>query len=102
MNKPIRTRIPPKNSGKCRKVGAPGGKSEAGDELRVVVKSAENFVISVADHDGAQGETHYEKSERLQAIEVAQGVSSGQRTHRLQQRSDGGKHARAWIVGNLT
>jgi hypothetical protein len=38
------------------------------------MKPAENFVISVADHDGPQGEPHHEECEGLKAIEVAQGV----------------------------
>ncbi len=36
------------------------------------MKSAEDLVVSVADHNGAQGQTHAEESERLQTIEVAQ------------------------------
>ena len=80
-----------KEFGEGREVGGPAGQSEAGDELYVVVKSAEDFLISVADHDGAQGETHDEQCQRLQTIEVAQVVSSGRRNHRLQQRTGGGK-----------
>jgi hypothetical protein len=45
----------------------------------MVVESAEDFVISVADHDGAEGEAHDEEREGLQAVEVAQTRSSGER-----------------------
>lgn len=54
-----------------REVSAPGGKSEAGNKLNMLVKAAEDLVITVADHDGAKGKTHDEKREWLQAIEVA-------------------------------
>jgi len=57
-----------------RKVSGPGGESEAGDELGVVMESAENFVVSVVKHNRAQGEAHDEESEGLQAIKVAQAV----------------------------
>ena len=69
-----------KEFGEGREVGGPAGQSEAGDELYVVVKSAEDLVISVDDHDGAQGETHDEKRQGLQTIEVAHVVSSGEET----------------------
>lgn len=62
--------------GEGGKVGAPAGEAEAGDELNVVVKSAENFMVSMSGHNGAQSETHNEESERLQAIEVTQVISS--------------------------
>jgi len=53
-----------------REVGGPGRESEAGDELGVVLQSAENFVVSVIDYDGAKSEAHHEERERLQAVEV--------------------------------
>ena len=62
-----------------REVGGPGRESEAGDELSVVLQSAENFVVSVIDYDGAKSEAHHEERERLQAVEVAQSSSSGER-----------------------
>src|SRR5271154_184500 len=43
-----------KELGKGGKIGGPAGESEASHELNVVVKSAENLVISVADHDCAE------------------------------------------------
>ena len=65
--------------GKGRDVCRPARKSEAGDEVGVVVESAENFVVSVDKHDGAESETHDKEREGLQAIEVAQSGSSGER-----------------------
>lgn len=38
----------------------------------MVVKSTENFVVSVDGKDGADGEAHNQKGKRLQSIEVAQ------------------------------
>jgi hypothetical protein len=37
-------------------------------------------VIAVADHDGAEGETHDQKREGLQSIEVAQVVPPCEKT----------------------
>jgi hypothetical protein len=68
-----------KELGEGGEICGPARKSKAGDELNVMVKSAENLVISVANHDGAQSETHDEQSERLQAIKVAQVSSGGKR-----------------------
>ena len=45
-----------------RKIGGPGRESEAGDELSMVLQSAENFVVSVTGHDGAESEAHNEES----------------------------------------
>lgn len=60
-------------------VSAPGGESEADDEVGVVAKSAENFVVTVAEHDGAQSETDDEEREGLQAVEVAHVVPPAER-----------------------
>ena len=49
-------------------IAHPGGQAEAGDELGVVVKSAENLVVSVAKHDRAQSEAHDKEREGLQAV----------------------------------
>lgn len=49
------------------------------DELSVVLKSAENFVIAVAEDDCAEGEAQDEEREGLQAVEIAQGVPPGER-----------------------
>lgn len=54
-----------KEFGEGREVSAPGGKSEAGNQLNMLVKAAEDLVITVADHDGAKGETHDEEREWL-------------------------------------
>jgi hypothetical protein len=40
----------------------------------MLLQPPENLMVSVADHYGAQGESHDEERERLQAIEVAQGI----------------------------
>jgi hypothetical protein len=61
-----------KEFGEGGNVGGPGGEPEAGDKLSVVVESAENFVVSMDEHDGAQGEAHDEECEGLQSVEVAQ------------------------------
>jgi hypothetical protein len=63
-----------KEFGKGGEVSGPGGKSQADDELHVMVKASEDLVISMAKHDGAQGEAHDEKREGLQTIEVVQGI----------------------------
>jgi hypothetical protein len=42
-----------KELGEGRKIRGPGRESEAGDDLRMMLQSAENFVVSVADHDCA-------------------------------------------------
>jgi hypothetical protein len=47
------------------------------DHFNVVVKSAEDLVVTMNEHDGAQGEAHEEKREGLQAIEKAHVNSSG-------------------------
>jgi hypothetical protein len=39
-----------------------------------MVKASEDLVISMAKHDGTQGEAHDEKREGLQTIEVVQGI----------------------------
>jgi len=70
---------PAKEFGERREIRGPGGESEAGDELGMVVKSAENLLVPVVEHDSAQGKAHEEKSEGLQAIEVAQGVPPAER-----------------------
>ena len=77
-----------KKFGEGGEICGPAGQSEAGNELNVVVKSSENFLVPVADHDGAQGKTHDQQSQGLQAIKVAQVIASGRTKHRLQQRSN--------------
>jgi len=39
-------------------IAGPGGQTKAMNELGVVLQAAEHFVVSVADHDGAQSEAH--------------------------------------------
>src|SRR5216684_3515707 len=72
-------------------VGGPSREPEAGDKLSMVVKSAENLVVAVVEHDGAQGEAHDKECEGLQAVEVAQVVPPAEGKHRLQQRGGGRK-----------
>src|SRR5208282_4845983 len=62
-----------------REVGRPARESEAGDQVGMVVKSAEDLVVPDVEYDRAQGKAHEEKSEGLQAIEVAQGVPPAER-----------------------
>jgi hypothetical protein len=50
----------------------------------MVMQSAKNLVISMADHDGAESEAHDEKRERLQTIEDAQRFLR-EKTNRLSQ-----------------
>lgn len=52
----------------------PRGDAEAGHPLRGVMESSKYFVIAVRSHDGTQSDAHDEKGERLQAIEIAQGI----------------------------
>ena len=77
-----------KELGKGGEIGHPGRESKAGDELNVVVKSTEDFLISVGDHHGAEGQAHDEQSERLQAIEVAQMVPPAERGIDYSKRGD--------------
>jgi hypothetical protein len=60
--------------GERREIPGPGRQSETGHEVRMLLQSAENLVVSVANHYGTQGESHDEQCERLQPIEVAQGI----------------------------
>jgi hypothetical protein len=64
---------------KGRDVGGPARESEAGDEVGVVMESAENLVVSMDKHDGAESEAHDEEREGLQAIEVAHEVPPTER-----------------------
>jgi hypothetical protein len=55
-----------------RNVAQPAGKTETGHEIGVVMQAAENVMVAMHDHDGAQGEAHEKKREWLQAFRVAQ------------------------------
>ncbi len=61
-------------------IAHPCGQPQAGDEMNVLLQAVENFMITVADHDGAEGETHDQKREGLQSIEVAQMVPPCEKT----------------------
>jgi hypothetical protein len=78
-----------KEFGKGGKIRSPAWQSEAGDKLDMVVKSAENLLVSVANHDGAQGQAHDEKREGLQTIEKAQRVPPAKRRKERLQQWDG-------------
>jgi hypothetical protein len=54
--------------GERRDIAGPGRQTQAGDELSMVLESAENFLVSVAEHDCAESEAHDEEAERLQAV----------------------------------
>src|SRR5208282_3792915 len=56
-----------------RNISQPGGDAQARHKLCRVVQP-NYFVIAVRGHDGPQGQAQDEKSERLQTIEVAQGI----------------------------
>jgi hypothetical protein len=58
--------------GERGEVSRPSWQSETRYELNVMMKTAEDLLISVADHDRAQGEAHDKQREGLQAIGVAQ------------------------------
>jgi len=81
----------PKKFGEGREIGAPGGQTEAGDEFSVMMKAAENLLISVADHDCAKGKTHDEKRERLQPIKIAQEIPPEERKIDYSREEFGGK-----------
>ena len=63
--------------GERRNVAEPVREAKRMDEINVVVQPAEDIVISVHDHDCANCQAHDEQAEGLQAVEVAQGFSSG-------------------------
>jgi hypothetical protein len=69
----------PKKFGEGREISAPCWQAEAGDELSMMMKAAENLLVSVADHDCAKDETHDQKRERLQTIKIAQEIPPGER-----------------------
>src|SRR5258708_40266455 len=84
-----------KEFGEGGEVGGPGREPEAGHKLSMVVKSAEDLVVAVVEHDGAQGEAHDEECEGLQAVEGGQVVppAGRRKDSRLQQRGGGGKRS---------
>ena len=86
VKNPTRISKPAEKFGEGRNVTQPCRQAQAGDDLSVVVQASKNFVITVSDHDGAQGQAHDQKSKRLQAIEIAQGVPP-ERRNRLPQPS---------------
>ncbi len=57
---------------KRREICGPARQAETRHKLNVVMKSAENFVITVDSHNYTQRKAHHEQGKRLQTIEVAQ------------------------------
>jgi hypothetical protein len=58
--------------GESRDVCTPGRKAQAGNQLNVMMKAAENLVISVNEKNDSERQAHDQQRERLQSIEVAQ------------------------------
>jgi hypothetical protein len=87
-----------KEFGEGGEVGGPARETEGGDEVGVVVKSAEDLVVSVADHDSAKSEAHDEEREGLQAIEVAQVVPPAERKIDYSTGADEGRRVRFSVV----
>ena len=61
-----------KKFGERGDIGQPGGNPQAGNEVSMLLKSAEDLMVSVAHHDSAKGKTHHQECQGLQPIEVAQ------------------------------
>ena len=80
-----------KKFGERGDISQPGGNPQAGNEVSMLLKSAEDLVVSVAHHDSAKGKTHHQECEGLQPIEVAQVVPPCERQFRLQQAGSGKK-----------
>jgi hypothetical protein len=68
-----------KEFGESGEVSAPGGKAEAGNELNVVMETAENFMIAVDKENNTKDEAQDQEREGLQTIEVAQGIPPAER-----------------------
>lgn len=78
-----------KEFGEGGQVGGPCGESQAGDELGVMMESAKDFVIAMDDHNGPQGQTHEQQSERLQTIKVAHEVPPGENERNIDYSNPG-------------
>jgi hypothetical protein len=63
----------------------------------MMLESAENFVVTMTEHDGAKSEAHDEQREGLQAVEVAHVIPPKERRI-LQQRNLGGKRAASQVL----
>lgn len=72
---------------KRREICRPAGQAETLHKLNMVMKSAENFVITVDDKNNAQGQAHNKKGKRLQTIEVAQVFPPCEKQTSLQHRA---------------
>jgi hypothetical protein len=87
-----------KELSKGGKIRGPAGQSEAGDEIRVMVKSAENLMVSMAHDDGPKSEAHDEKREGLQAVEVAQVIPPAARKIAYSRGTEVGKQCLYSVV----
>jgi hypothetical protein len=85
---------PAEELGSSGKIGEPTGQAKTAHKLHVIVKSAEDFGIAVSDHDDSERQAEHQQSERLQAVEIAQGVL--RRTNRLQHGCSDGKSRGKW------
>jgi hypothetical protein len=63
----------------------------------MVVESAENFMVSVHEHDSAQGEAHDQQCKGLQTVEIAQASSS--RGKKVDYRSEAAEGSKLFTVG---
>jgi hypothetical protein len=61
-----------KELSKGRQICAPAGQAQTLHKLNMVMKSAENLVVTMDHENHAQGEAHHEQGERLETIKVAQ------------------------------
>ena len=55
--------------GEGRKIAEPCRNSEACYELRMMVKTTENFVEAMGNHDDSEYDPQYEESQRLNSIQ---------------------------------
>jgi hypothetical protein len=72
--KPSQNEQSSKKLGHHRDISQTSGKAHAANHVHKIVHVFEDFLITVRDHNDAKDQAHDEKSERLQAIEVAQSV----------------------------
>ena len=93
---------PAEEFGEGGEVGRPARESEAGDQVSVVMKSAENLVVTVDEHNCTQGEAHDEKREGLQAIEVAHVVPPAERKIDYSSRSKEASQTRPSVACALS
>src|SRR5580658_2457653 len=59
------------------KIGHPARKSKRADHVGMVMKTAENFGVSMSDHDRSKNEAQHQQGEGLQFIERIHGCLRG-------------------------